>query len=123
MKKYMAIIKMSEKYRGEAPPKPLMDAMGPFVEKGYSSGRIVDTGGLKSSDTATRFRLEKGKLTVSDGPFTEAKEVIGGWAILQASTRKEALETATEFMELHRIHWPSLVATSELFEMDEQPGA
>jgi len=72
--------------------------------------------GRRRPDTAL-----EGKITVTDGPFTETKEVIGGWAILQADSRAEALRIATEFMELHRAHWPEFEGESELRPMFE-PG-
>ncbi len=117
--KFLTFIKMSEKYRDAAPPEALMKAMDTFVQQGLQSGQVQDTGGLKPSSAATRFRVEKGKLTVTDGPFTEAKEVIGGWAILKVNSRDEALDVGKEFMELHRKHWPGWEGTSEMFEMEE----
>ena len=68
-----------------------MEAMGKFVQDSMQSGVLVDTGGLKSSAAASRIRIEKGKLTVSDGPFSEAKEVVGGWAIMKGSSKAEVL--------------------------------
>jgi hypothetical protein len=117
--KFLTFIKMDEKYRTQGPPPALMEAMGKFVQESFAAGKVHDTGGLKPSSAATRFRVEKGKLTITDGPFTESKEVIGGWAILKANSRKEALENATEFMELHRKHWPGWEGTSEMYEMEE----
>ena len=117
--KFLALVKSSEKYRTEGPPPALMEAMGRYVQESFASGKVVDTGGLKPSSAATRFRIEKGKLTVTDGPFTEAKEVVGGWAILKVSSRAEALENCRTFMELHSHHWPGWEGTSEVFEMEE----
>jgi hypothetical protein len=93
--------------------------MGKFVQESFASGKVVDTGGLKPSSAATRLRIENGKLTVTDGPFTEAKEVVGGWAILNVSSRAEALENSKKFMELHSRYWPGWEGTSEMFEMEE----
>ena len=117
--KFLALVKSSEKYRTEGPPPALMEAMGRFVQESFASGKVDDTRGLKPSSAATRFRIEKGKLTVTDGPFTEAKEIVGGWAILKASSRAEALETGRKFMELHSQYWPGWEGTSEVFEMEE----
>ena len=94
--------------------------MGAFVEKALKDGSLVDTGGLLPSKDGLRVRLEDGTITVTDGPFTETKEVIGGWAILQG-TRAEVLRIATEFMELHRKYWPSFEGESEVRPMFE-PG-
>ena len=117
--KYLMMVKADEKYRGEGPPQALFDAMGKFVEQSFQSGTLVDTGGLKPSSAATRFRLEKGKLTVTDGPFTEAKEVVGGWAIVKVDSKEEAVRIAREFMDLHRKHWPGWEGASEMYEMEE----
>ena len=85
---------------------------------------LVDTGGLLPSKDGVRVRLAGGKITVTDGPLTEMKEVIGGWAILQTDSRAEAIRIATEFMELHQKHWPGFEGESELrpmFAPDEGP--
>jgi hypothetical protein len=117
--KFLALVKSSEKSRVAGPPPALMEAMGKFVQDSLASGKVVDTGGLKPSSAAIRLRIEKGTLTVTDGPFTETKEVVGGWAILKASSRAEALENCKKFMELHSQHWPGWEGTSEVFEMEE----
>jgi hypothetical protein len=119
--KYLAFIRHSEKYRETPPPAALMEAMGRFVEKSMKNGTLVDTGGLLPSKDGVKIRLAGGKLTVTDGPFVESKEVIGGWAILQAPTKEEAIRLATEFMELHRQHWPEFEGESEVRPMFE-PG-
>ena len=98
--KYLSFIRHSESYRESGPPAALMEAMGKFVEKSKNEGTLVDTGGLLSSKDGVRVRLERGKITVTDGPFTEAKEVIGGWAILQADTKAEAVAYAARYAEL-----------------------
>lgn len=117
--KYLAFIRHSEKYRETPPPAALMEAMGQFVEKSMKEGTLLDTGGLLPSKDGVRIRLAKGKLTVTDGPFIESKEVIGGWAILQAATKADAIAVATEFMELHRKHWPGFEGESEVRPMFE----
>lgn len=115
--KYLAFIRHSESYRETSPPAALMEAMGQFVAKSQKEGTLVDTGGLLPSKDGFRIRLADGKLGVKDGPFTETKEVIGGWAILNAATKAEAIRIATEFMELHRIHWPGFEGESEVRPM------
>src|SRR6202043_3347428 len=106
--KYLTFIRHSESYRQSPPPAALMQAMGKFVEQSLKDGTLVDAGGLLPSKDGARVRLSKGKITVTDGPFTETKEVIGGWAILQTASRSEAMRIATEFMELHRKYWPGI---------------
>ena len=122
--KYLTFIRHSESHREAGPPPGLMEAMGSFVQKSLKDGTLVDTGGLLPSKDGVRVRLAGGKITVTDGPFTEMKEVIGGWAILQTDSRAEAIRIATEFMELHQKHWPGFEGESELrpmFAPDEGP--
>jgi hypothetical protein len=120
--KYLSFIRLSEKYRENPPPAALMEAMGEFVEKSLKDGTLVDTGGLAPSKDGVRIRLSNGKLTVTDGPFSESKEIIGGWAILKADSRAQAIRVATEFMELHRKHWPEFEGESELRPFDPAMG-
>ena len=116
--KYLTFIRHSEKYRSQQPPPALMEAMGKFMERTSREGTLVDTGGLAPTKDGFRIRLAAdGAITVIDGPFTESKEVIGGWAILQTKTREEALAIAREFMDLHRKHWPGFEGESEVRPM------
>jgi hypothetical protein len=115
--KYLTFIRHSEKYRESPPPPALMAAMGKFVETSIKDGTLVDTGGLLASKEGFRVRLAGGQITVTDGPFLESKEVIGGWAILKTDSKAEALRIATEFMELHRKHWPGFDGESEVRPM------
>ena len=115
---YLSFIRCSESYRASPLPPALEQAMGAFVEKCLKDGTLVDTGGLLPSKDGLRVRLANGQITVTDGPFTETKEVIGGWAVLQG-TRAEVLRVATEFMELHRKHWPGFEGESEVRPIEE----
>ncbi len=111
--KYLTFIRHSESYRASPPPAALMEAMGKFVQQSMKDGTLVDTGGLLPSKDGFRVRLSDGKLTVTDGPFSESKEVIGGWAILNVKSKEDALRIAREFMELHHKHWPGFEGESE----------
>jgi hypothetical protein len=115
--KYLCFVRHSETYRNAPPPAALMKALDQFVARSTKSGVLVDTGGLLPSKEGVRIRLSQGSLTVTDGPFTESKEVIGGWAILQADSKAKAIEVATEFMALHREHWPEFEGESEMRPM------
>ena len=119
--KYLAFIRAAESFREAGPPPALMEAMGQFASKSLQDGSLVDTGGLLPSKDGFRVRLAKNVMTVTDGPFTETKEVIGGWAILKADSKQEALRIARNFMELHRIHWPQFEGEAEVRPMFE-PG-
>jgi hypothetical protein len=119
--KYLSFIRHSEKYREIPPPPALMEAMGELVERSRKEGTLVDTGGLLPSKDGMRVRLANGRITATDGPFTESKEVIGGWAILKAETKADALRVASEFLDLHRKHWPGFEGECEVRPMFE-PG-
>ena len=115
--KYLAFIRHSESFRQSGPPTALMEAMGKFVQESFKNGTLVDTGGLLPSKEGFRVRLSKGEITVTDGPFSETKEVIGGWAILNAASKEEAVRISREFIELHRKHWPQFEGESEVRPM------
>ncbi|MBL8549387.1 MAG: hypothetical protein JNJ73_05335 [Hyphomonadaceae bacterium] len=100
--KYMYLILAPE--TGKPPPAQLMEAIGKAAQEAAKSGRLVDMGGLAPSAMGARVRLSKGKLSVTDGPFAETKEVIGGYAIFEFDTREAALQSALDFMELHKLH-------------------
>lgn len=112
--RYMMFIKHPRDYAGLQPPAALYEAMGRFVEENAKKGVFLDGAGLKPLVDATRVRLAGGRITVTDGPFSEAKEVVGGYALCECKTREEAVALAREFMELHRIHWPEFEGESEL---------
>lgn len=119
--KYLSFVRHPESYRDRPPPAALMEAMGKFIEESRKNGSLVDTGGLLPSKEGLMIRLSNGELTVTDGPFAESKEIIGGWAILEASSKAEVTKIARAFMELHRKHWPEFEGECEVREMFE-PG-
>jgi hypothetical protein len=112
--KFLMMIKHAEQTQPFQPPKSLNDAMEAFVTEGFTKGWLKDTAGLKPTRDAVRIRQKGGKLKVTDGPFTEAKEIVGGYAIVETNTRAEALEIANRFMELHRLHIPDFECESEV---------
>jgi hypothetical protein len=65
-------------------------------------------------------RLKGGKITVIDGPFTESKEIVGGYSIIDAKSREEALDLARRFMELHLKHWPTFEGECEMRPFEEE---
>ena len=117
--KFLMMIKHKEHNEPFMPPQSLMDAMGEFVTEGFTKGWLKDTAGLKPTKDGIRIRQKSGKLSVTDGPFTEAKEIVGGYAIVETATREEALEVAHRFMELHRIHIPDFECESEVRPCDD----
>lgn len=122
--RYMMFIKHTEDWRGKTIPQGLMDAMGEFVGESMKSGKIIDTNGLKSTHAAKKIQLHDGKLRVIDGPFTESKEIVGGYAIMELDSDKEAMDLATKFMDLHRIHWPEFEGECEVRPVETgEPGS
>jgi hypothetical protein len=117
--KYLMMIKHSESYRSQPIPQGLMDAMGQFVSQGFKSGVLKDTAGLKPTEAGFRVRSSNGKLSVTDGPFTESKEIVGGYALVEVKSREEALDIARQFMELHRVHWPAFEAECEVRPVED----
>jgi hypothetical protein len=113
--RFMMIVKHAEKQG--SPPKGLMDAISKLAEDETKGGTMVGSGGLCSTALGSRVRLSGGKVTVTDGPFTEAKEVIGGYAQFEFKSKEEALESAVQFMELHKKHWPGWEGETEVRQM------
>ncbi len=112
--RFMMLIKHFKDYDPAQVPAALYAAMGPFVEEQIKKGVIIDGAGLQPLAKGTRVQLKGGKITVTDGPFAEVKEIVGGYALCECKTREEAVALATRFMELHRIHWPAFEGVSEL---------
>ncbi len=117
--KYLMLIKHSESYRSQPIPQGLLDAMGEFVAQGFKSGVLKDTAGLKSTADGFRVRSSGGKLKVTDGPFAESKEVVGGYALVEVQSKEDALNVARQFMELHRVHWPSFDGECEARPLED----
>lgn len=117
--KFMLMMKATRAYEAGDPPDPaLMAAMGPYVEKMASSGVLLETGGLFPSTRGTRVTLANDTMTVTDGPFSETKELIGGYAIVEVPTKEEAIRLTREFLQLHRdVLGPGYVGESEIREM------
>lgn len=101
-----------------APPAALMEAMDTFIKESLADGSLVQTGGLSQTPDAVRLTIRKGKLSQTDGPFAEAKEVIGGYAIIEARSKEEAIRICTRFMELHTTHWPEWEGAGEIRRID-----
>jgi hypothetical protein len=117
--KCLMLIKHTESYRNQPPPKGLMDAMEKFVDQSFKSGILKDTAVLKGTSEGLRIRSRGGKLHVTDGPFTEAKEVLGGYALVEVKSKEEAREVARQLMELHRIHWPEFDGECEVRPLED----
>jgi hypothetical protein len=101
--RFMTIVKTRE---GEPPSPALIDKINHLAEDATQKGVWVGAGGLGPTAASARARLVNGKITVKDGPFTETKEVIGGYAIFDVPSKHEALEWARRFLEAHIGLWP-----------------
>ena len=110
--KFMVMVKHAE--NSGVPPKELMDAIAILSEEAAQNGTMLSSGGLAPTAQSTRVRVSGGKLNVIDGPFTEAKEVVGGYAQFELKSKQEAIDGAVRFMELHRKYWPGWEGEAEV---------
>jgi hypothetical protein len=102
--RFMSMIRIQEN-TGQVPSERLMKDMGKLIEEMTRSGQLVSTAGLRPTSEGVRVRLRGGKLTTVDGPFTEAKEVIGGYAVLEAKSKADAVELTKRFLKVHGDEW------------------
>jgi hypothetical protein len=117
--KFMMIVKAPE---GIPPTPELMAAIGKISQEAIAAGRYLGGGGLAPSARGARIKLAGGKLMVTDGPFVEATEVIGGFAILELASRAEALEEGRRFVQVHAdVLGPSYRCELEIREMADPP--
>ena len=103
--RYMSWVRATKDF-GE-PPASLMEAMSKAGHEAFANGTMVDTGGLSTlEEGGAKLELRDGKVTVLDGPFTEAKELAGGYAIVNVESLDEAIAGAQWLLDLHKEHWP-----------------
>jgi len=100
--RFMMIVKADPSYEaGRSPDPALLAAVGKLSEEMTRRGVLIQSGGLLPSSKGARVRVSGGKMAVTDGPFAETKELIGGFAILEAASKEEAIRLGKEFMQLH----------------------
>src|SRR5690349_15850115 len=102
--RFLSLIRIEEK-EGQVPSERLMNEMGVLMEEMTRTGALVSTAGLRPTKEGKRMRWNKGTLSMSDGPFVETKEVIGGFAVLDAPSMTEALALTRRFLEIHGDEW------------------
>ena len=102
--RFLSMIRVNET-TGQVPSERLMNEMGKLIDEMTKTGVLVDTGGLRPTAEGKRLRLRGGKISMTDGPFSEAKEVIGGYAIFKAASREEAIEQTRRFLDIHGDEW------------------
>ena len=114
--RYMMMIKATKDYEAGIPPSPeLMTGMGKLTEEMMKAGVLLASDGLQPSSKGTRIKVSEGKRTVIDGPFAETRELIGGYAILQAKSKEEAIKLTDRVVDLH------IKAGIPDFEMEIRP--
>jgi hypothetical protein len=102
--RFLSMIRIDEK-TGQVPSEQLMQDMGKLIEEMTREGSLIHTAGLRPTKEGARVRLRKGQLSTVDGPFMETKEVIGGFAILEAKSMPEAIELTRRFLRIHGTDW------------------
>ena len=117
MPRSLSMIRIDEQNApAEGPSPELGERMGALFEEITKAGVMLDTAGLTPTSQGTRVTWSGGKLSYTDGPFTETKEVVGGYAILQAKDKAEALEWTKRFLQCHEDFW---TVTAEIREIAE----
>ena len=102
--RFLSMIRINEQ-GGQVPSEQLMADMGKLVDEMTRDGVLVLTAGLRPTAEGKRVRLRQGQLSTVDGPFVETKEVVGGFAILEAESMQQAIEHTKRFLRVHGDEW------------------
>ena len=102
--RFISMIRIQEN-TGQVPSEQLMTDMGKLIRELSAAGQLISTAGLRPTSEGVRVRLRRGKLSMVDGPFAETKEVIGGYAILEANSKQQAIELTERFLKVHGDEW------------------
>jgi hypothetical protein len=113
--RFMMMYKPGREERGP-PSAEHVAAMNAFIEEGFRSGVLLLSEGLQPSARGAKVRLTNGETTVTDGPFAEAKEIVGGFAIVNASSKTDAIEIAKRFL---RVAGEGVTEVRQLFEQSD----
>ena len=101
---FLSMIRIDEN-SGQKPSERLMTEMGKMIEEMTKDGTLVRTAGLRPTKDGVRVRSRHGKVSTTDGPFTESKEVIGGYIVFEATSKEHAIELAKRFLAVHGDEW------------------
>jgi hypothetical protein len=112
--RYLVILKAAENQLGGTPPPELFAEIAKLGEEATKAGVLLDNGGLTPTAMGTRLQLEGGKISVTDGPFTEAKEAIVSYALYELRSQEEAIEWSNRFLRIHQDFWPGWEGTAEV---------
>jgi hypothetical protein len=110
--RYLTMVKMAEDVG--PPPTALVEVMGAAMRDAFADGSMIDAGGLGGTADSTELTLRAGHLTVSDGPYAEGREVVGGYAITEARSDEEAVEAGRRIIQIHKEHWPGWEGSVEV---------
>lgn len=117
MPRFLSMIRIDENQIPEDGfPEGFDERMSALLEEITKAGVMLDTAGLTPTAQGTRVTWSDGKVSYTDGPFTETKEVVGGYAMMQCKDKAEALEWAKRFLEVHPEEW---TITCEVRQIDE----
>jgi hypothetical protein len=117
--RYMMFIKHTRDYANVQVPPSLYDARGKFIDETTRKGEFAGGAGLLPTAEGSKVKLSGG-ITVVDGPFTESREIVGGYVLIDAASKNEALELARRFMELHLKHGPTFEGERDVRPLEEQ---
>ena len=124
--RFLSMIRLDEN-TGQVPNEQLMNDMSKLIDDMTRAGVLIRTAGLRPTAEGARVRLRRGKLSTVDGPFTETKEVVGGFAILEAGSMQEAIELTRRFLRIHGDTWDIECEVRQLdgpdFGTDAQAGS
>jgi len=121
MPRFMGFVRMEEGVG--TPPQALFEAMDEYIGERAAKGVFLDGGGLYGTEDAVNYVVRQGEVTRVDGPYAEAKEVVGGWAIMEYPTLEEAAADQQSFAELHAKYWPEITVISTLRQISTGPEA
>ncbi|WP_328538339.1 YciI family protein [Streptomyces sp. NBC_00344] len=117
MPRFLTLIRIDEQNAPTEDPGPEFEKrMAALLEEITRAGVMLDTAGLTPASEATRATWSDGKVSYTDGPFAEAKEVVGGYSLIQAKDKAEALEWARRFLQIHPAHWNLTAEVREIAE-------
>jgi hypothetical protein len=117
--RFMSMLKFDENNSFGPPPPELFTAMGSYIEEGLRNGTVVEVGGLLPSEAGAIVSLVDGSIKAVDGPFTEARELIGGYAVVEVRSKAEAVDYARRLMQIHADHWPGFSGSCEVRQLSD----
>ena len=115
--RFLSLVRVKE--TGQRPSEKLMQDMGVLMQEMTAKGALIDTAGLHPTSAGFRMRNDHGKFSRTDGPFTETKEVVGGYAILEAASMEEITAMTKRFLDVHGDEWDVECEVRQIADMGE----